>query len=674
MDYFNLFSELAEARSASYKSGGLKKFAKGARNEEFPVPTPVPPVYDIRAHTNPVEMMYGSVYTPFDKAQEQLKKEYVFPRNMAPVIPSTGNLNLRKAPQVGKPNEVRDMQGNIIQPTLPVIEKGGMIKRADGSYSRRGLWDNIRANRGSGKKPTKEMLKQEKKIKGKYEEGGPIRPKPRPLSRPLSSPIYTSNPNDPRIQSYNDSLSAYTQYIKNRDAYEMAFPTFRTLEQMNAAQSRLNNNVNPSLINIQRVHCPYCLDFNSHIDMPLVINREIIPPTPIIFKPNNSSSSLKKSEVPKDEYISGGKSSATAPVLSVEKPKPSVMVRDEPKKYYLPRNQAPRLPNGKMNPQVLRGEGTSGIKVDRYGEPIEPVLRMESGGIKKINPPKKNRRVVSFPSTETEFINTYGNMVQLPENFNTLLGYYTSNKKPSKLEIYEQDCVASGTCGPNTKTFINPIFSTVVSNPPITTSNPPITTSNPPFVPNPEIIAKQKQLKETGLYSGKLDGIWGPKSEAAWAEYNKPKPVESKPTTVASRPQLTSEKEEPILVLPRNMAPVNPRTGRLNLQKVTPQEAGNRQRYDASGTPIMAKGGYTVRKTNERKGKTHVVTAPDGTKKYFGDPSMGERSKSKYGKDAFYKRHAKSLKKNPYFRAYAKATWEDGGIIRDVEPFNLSSY
>lgn len=42
-----------------------------------------------------------------------------------------------------------------------------MIKRADGSYSRRGLWDNIREKRGSGKKPTAEMLKQEKKIKSK---------------------------------------------------------------------------------------------------------------------------------------------------------------------------------------------------------------------------------------------------------------------------------------------------------------------------------------------------------------------------------------------------------------------------------------------------------------------------------------------------------------------------
>jgi hypothetical protein len=44
---------------------------------------------------------------------------------------------------------------------------GSMIKRADGSMSRRGLWDNLRANKGSGKKPTKQMLVQEKKIKAK---------------------------------------------------------------------------------------------------------------------------------------------------------------------------------------------------------------------------------------------------------------------------------------------------------------------------------------------------------------------------------------------------------------------------------------------------------------------------------------------------------------------------
>ena len=53
----------------------------------------------------------------------------------------------------------------------PYKEVGGMIKRADGSYSKRGLWDNIRANKGSGKKPTKEMLEQERKI-NKAKMGG----------------------------------------------------------------------------------------------------------------------------------------------------------------------------------------------------------------------------------------------------------------------------------------------------------------------------------------------------------------------------------------------------------------------------------------------------------------------------------------------------------------------
>ena len=40
-----------------------------------------------------------------------------------------------------------------------------MLKRKDGSVSQRGLWDNIRAAKGSRKKPTKQMLQQEKKIK-----------------------------------------------------------------------------------------------------------------------------------------------------------------------------------------------------------------------------------------------------------------------------------------------------------------------------------------------------------------------------------------------------------------------------------------------------------------------------------------------------------------------------
>ena len=79
-------------------------------------------------------------------------------------------------------------------------------------------------------------------------------------------------------------------------------------------------------------------------------------------------------------------------------------------------------------------------------------------------------------------------------------------------------------------------------------------------------------------------------------------------------------------------------------------------------TDMFADGGsYRVYKTSERKGKTHKVVGPGGVTKYFGDPSLGERSKSKYGKKGFYARHKKNLDKNPFFRAYARATWAEGG-------------
>ena len=53
-------------------------------------------------------------------------------------------------------------------------KNGNMIKRADGSFSKRGLWDNLRSKAAQNKKtgakpkaPTKAMLTQEKRIKAK---------------------------------------------------------------------------------------------------------------------------------------------------------------------------------------------------------------------------------------------------------------------------------------------------------------------------------------------------------------------------------------------------------------------------------------------------------------------------------------------------------------------------
>jgi hypothetical protein len=67
---------------------------------------------------------------------------------------------------------MEQMQGSQPQATPQLGRGGEMMKRADGSYSKRGLWDNIRDNAGSGRKPTKEMLDQEAKIKANKKEMG----------------------------------------------------------------------------------------------------------------------------------------------------------------------------------------------------------------------------------------------------------------------------------------------------------------------------------------------------------------------------------------------------------------------------------------------------------------------------------------------------------------------
>ena len=75
----------------------------------------------------------------------------------------------------------------------------------------------------------------------------------------------------------------------------------------------------------------------------------------------------------------------------------------------------------------------------------------------------------------------------------------------------------------------------------------------------------------------------------------------------------------------------------------------------------MANGGYTVTRSNDRKGKTHKVTGPDGTVKYFGDSNLGQHPGNPKRKAAFYARHKTNLANNPFFRAFARKTWKEGG-------------
>lgn len=104
-------------------------------------------------------------------------------------VPLTDRLNLMANLRA---NSLKDLKNSDASLGLRYsFENGGdMIRRADGSYSKRGLWDNIRDNAGSGKKPTKEMLEQERKIKRQYPDGGDITSILENTAGPRAEPMY----------------------------------------------------------------------------------------------------------------------------------------------------------------------------------------------------------------------------------------------------------------------------------------------------------------------------------------------------------------------------------------------------------------------------------------------------------------------------------------------------
>jgi hypothetical protein len=91
------------------------------------------------------------------------------------------------------------------------------------------------------------------------------------------------------------------------------------------------------------------------------------------------------------------------------------------------------------------------------------------------------------------------------------------------------------------------------------------------------------------------------------------------------------------------------------------QESENEMPNDNEQGEMMANGGYTVTRSHDRKGKTHKVTGPGGVVKYFGDAKLGQHPNDPARKKAFYARHKKNLANNPFFRAFARKTWQTGG-------------
>lgn len=134
------------------------------------VPTIVPEFVDTKRYSIklkkwvPYSMtVKGSIEEQRDKERwEWAKKNIENPANTSYKFADGGPLN-------DKTNHGKILNSIYASALGDYYASGGMLKRADGSYSRRGLWDNIRAaaarNKAQGKPgkaPTKEMLEQAK--------------------------------------------------------------------------------------------------------------------------------------------------------------------------------------------------------------------------------------------------------------------------------------------------------------------------------------------------------------------------------------------------------------------------------------------------------------------------------------------------------------------------------
>ena len=190
-------------------------------------------------------------------------------------------------------NDYKPFNPNNPKFTPKYKEGGEMIKRADGSYSRRGLWDNIRANKGSGKKPTKQMLEQERKIKSKYENGGYLTQSEQiPLSE--LKRIYSNNELIDMLTHMSNGGSYELPKYEQGDIYEGDIYGENTYEED-------AHNTNPiGVVN------PQNKDFKvkNEADSSTTVRSTI----PIIGKakilPNDESKKIKpKYKIKKEEYL-----------------------------------------------------------------------------------------------------------------------------------------------------------------------------------------------------------------------------------------------------------------------------------------------------------------------------------------------------------------------------------
>ena len=435
---------------------------------------------------------------------------------------------------------------------------GEMIKRADGSYSKRGLWDNIRANKGSGKKPTKEMLEQEHKINAQYAEGGE------------------------QDETQQSIMAALKQGMKPQEILQKLVAMGLTKEQAVA-------------------------------------------------------------------YI---KSAVAHPASQYD----NTYVNDSNYNY---------MDDG--------GEMAQGGNIEDYGGGM-----FAYGGI-HLDPAKKGTFKAQATRMGMSVQQAASHILANKEDYSPAMV-----KKANFAKNFAKEFGGNVILNTNEKNlYIKQIGGEKHFDP---------TTIDSRFLVEPNYVAGLNSKGHYG-YDGKGTINYNPNDEyeninnPIWLGHEKyhhyqtlsgKNPKERRQQELNDSINKMIKKSPELQFIPQQILTngiyegQNHIPGAEDLMYEDPSTLeGEARLYEDyinnGGKPMFKNGGYVVKRSNARKGKTHVVIGPDGTKKYFGDPNMGQHPKDPERKKAFYARHKHNLEHNPYFRAYARATWAEGGEIGEYK-------
>jgi hypothetical protein len=199
------------------------------------------------------------------------------------------------------PNELIDLieKNNL-------MEKGGkLIKRADGSYSKRGLWDNIRDNAGSGKEPTREMLEQEAKIKAvSMRDGGNLL---------VLGEIYSGKKVRDAVSKYDSSqgtdMEAFAkENIKLNDKYVLEYVDVQDLIPSDSClDTFISDQYDDSRkVQYREIEEPILLGTNEYNRLIVLDGYHRVLQT--IYNNEDKILAYKKLSVSKNKYADGGSS------------------------------------------------------------------------------------------------------------------------------------------------------------------------------------------------------------------------------------------------------------------------------------------------------------------------------------------------------------------------------